>query len=484
MSVTILPSVYSRLLNLESTWVFKVIYPIFISVAPLALYQAFARQVGSRVAFLAAFLFMSPGFVGVGVNITKSAIAWLFLALLILVMISKEMTSVKRAALMIIFAACLVVSHYATSYIVIIILLLAFPLMYGLYAREGSRVGKTLSGTFVALVVIMAFAWYMYVGGSSIFTHVVGIGKYTYINLGDFLNPFARVGIVMEAFGMTEVLSPGRQITRILYYLIIFFTIVGTMRVLRAIVRREKLEFEPEFIAMGLVSLAGWLASVAIPRFDWGGGLHRFFLISLFFVAPVCILGGKASLRFLARLFGSPSQGSSVYVRLVALLVLIPFFLYSIGFAYEVTGDIPLSIPLSMERMEQSDAPDMKVRLNMGYTYERAVYSARWLSQKRETGSNVYADQTSRTHVLACYGMIYPSKMIPTGYRVKGNAYIYLNHLNVVDNLLHVPNPKTHLRTAVPFITCSIAEVLPYLDNKVYTNGGSEIYFQIRRSAR
>jgi len=59
LSVTIWPTVYSCLLNIEGTWIFKVIYPLFFALIPLGLYEVFRKQVGEKIAVLAAFFFIS-----------------------------------------------------------------------------------------------------------------------------------------------------------------------------------------------------------------------------------------------------------------------------------------------------------------------------------------------------------------------------------------------------------------------------------------
>lgn len=479
LSDTILPAVYSRLLNIESTWVFKAVYPVIISIVPFTLYQAFAKQVDSRAAFLGTFLFMSAGFAVVGASITKSAIAWIFLAILILLFVSKEIIRSTRITLLLMIAPLIVVTHYGTSLMMIIAIIMVFPVMYVLYGRK--KDGVIIHGMPGVLIVwiALAFLWYAYIGNSSIFSTVVDTGHYISLNLADILNPFSRETVALEAIGLEGVTSTGQQIAKILYYVIILFTFTGILKILKSILKHEQLNLAPEFIAFGLVSFAGWGISIVVPYFGWGvGGSLRFFTISLLFLAPICVLGGETCLRLLSRCLKVPFQNNLTYLRFMLSLVLIPFFLYSIGFANEITRDIPRSVPLSIERMEQSGEPTTKTYLNMEYTYESAVYSARWLSQRGETSLDVYADHTTINHVLPSYGMIFPSTMIPTEYKVTKNAYIYLNNMNVVDGLLYVLNPEVHTETSVSYMTVNTHEIFHYLDNKVYANNRSEIYSQ------
>ncbi len=159
LSTTIFPALYSRLMNLDLVWMFKAVYPIFFSMVPLVLYEAFRRQVGSRKAFLAAFLIVAfIGFSTIGVSIGKQIIAELFLALLILLLVSRGMGVVTSAALLIIFTAGMVVSHYSISYIAVGFFLMSLPLIYKLYAMRGAKASQILSVTFVTLLLVMSFS--------------------------------------------------------------------------------------------------------------------------------------------------------------------------------------------------------------------------------------------------------------------------------------------------------------------------------------
>ncbi len=56
LSVTILPAIFSNILNLDGRWIFIVIWPIFYAMVPLGLYTVYEGQVGNRTRFLLLFI--------------------------------------------------------------------------------------------------------------------------------------------------------------------------------------------------------------------------------------------------------------------------------------------------------------------------------------------------------------------------------------------------------------------------------------------
>ena len=168
-------------------------------------------------------------------------------------------------------------------------------------------------------------------------------------------------------------------------------------------------------------------------------------------------------------------QISRVYLQALLLLVLLPYFLFNIGFIYEVTSDFPSSVSLSLERMKNSD--DERVTINLGANYTRTidVFGAAWLSQMVTDKSKIYADETSGSYILPSYAAVFPVHNLGTD-EIEEHSYIYLNYVNVVRGIIKVWNPRIIPYTEAISIhrTTEFADILR---NKIYTNGGSEIYY-------
>ena len=59
LSITILPTVYSNMLGMNPTWVYKIIYPLIFALVPVGLYVLWQPYIGKKFSFLASFLFMA-----------------------------------------------------------------------------------------------------------------------------------------------------------------------------------------------------------------------------------------------------------------------------------------------------------------------------------------------------------------------------------------------------------------------------------------
>ncbi|MGZ4951763.1 MAG: hypothetical protein ACXV5K_12120, partial [Halobacteriota archaeon] len=116
LSVSVLPTVYSILLNISTVWVFKLIYSFIFACVPLGLYAIFRTHVKStKSAFLAAFLFASyVSFYGVMPIVTRQELAEFFFVLAILLIVSRYPQTLTKAALLLVFITSLAVSHYTT----------------------------------------------------------------------------------------------------------------------------------------------------------------------------------------------------------------------------------------------------------------------------------------------------------------------------------------------------------------------------------
>ena len=59
LSITVLPTVYSNMLGMSLTWVYKIIYPLIFALVPVGLYLLWKPYIGKKFAFFSAFLFMA-----------------------------------------------------------------------------------------------------------------------------------------------------------------------------------------------------------------------------------------------------------------------------------------------------------------------------------------------------------------------------------------------------------------------------------------
>ena len=489
LSIVMLAPIYSIVSNIEITWVFKIIYPLLFSLVPLGLYRVFQKQTDDKIAFLSCFFFVSFFvFYGEMLQLARQQIAELFLVLLILLMVDKDMNKMKRSVLFIIFGFSLAVSHYGLSYIYMfclistwLILVLAenpeiqkmrdnFHSKFSRYKNKeftGNPIssnpeGRTISSTFVLLFIVFTLAWYMYVSSSYTLNIIVQIGDHIASSIfTDFLNPKAAQGLGII---MVETASPLRSVTKYLHLLSQFFIFVG---VITLISKREGMKFEREYEAFYLVNIVICFAAIGIPYFASSLNTSRLYQITLIFLAPFCVIGGITVFRMLSIIVKASWTDQRVRSSLKVLSVFFAIFLlFNSGFVYEVAKDNSSSISLN----STIDYP----RFN-----EQEVLGAKWLHNVK--GNDIMYTDAYRQLLLRSFELeagrvrAFPADVdkIRDVERIRGGLYIYMGTLNVVEDKVLILH-KSGVSSTREYINL---EDIVNDRNKIYANGGAEVYY-------
>ena len=324
------------------------------------------------------------------------------------------------------------------------------------------------------LYLVMLLAWYMYVSSGTVFSSVVHIGDFIFTNIStELLNPAARSAIILKAIGMEPSISFTHTIGDWLYRITMLFIILG---VLRWILRRQEMKFSQAYIAFSVGGIVLVGVAVLIPCFSLAAlDMTRIYHLSLFFLSPFCILVGEAVFRWMPRLFRF-RLSKRLAISLLTLIVLIPYFLFTSGFIFEVTKDYPTSLPLSITRVDNSGDENAKTAFDYLHNREQNVSSAKWLSRYKVDLAPVHVNRYHHCSVLASYGMMPESLRYLTSHtRLNRGDYIYLGYLNVVDGLFSEPPGPTSAYGREIFHTNKISQLLR-ASSKIYSNGGSEIY--------
>lgn len=451
LSITILPTVYANMLNLNSAWVFKMLYSLIFSFVPLGLYQIWQTYVGKKYAFIAAFLLMAPfTFYTEILGLNRQIIAELFFVLLLLVIVNKKIKPVNKMMCFMVFSFALVASHYALS--AIFLFFISFTLVSLFVLKRPSR---NIAVSMVVLFFVVMFTWYIFTSGSATFDSFVRVGDYVYRQLGDFFNPASRGQTVLTGLGLTGSPSVWNTISRIFAYLTQAFIVFGFVGL---ITKRTRMHIEKEYFILSSTAMAFLAMLILVPGLANTFNMTRFYHVLLFFLAPLFVIG----VVFIVKLLFKREKKFAVSV--LVLIVLVPYFLFQTNFVYEVTGSESWSIPLSGYRMSP-------LRLYGGYGYIDAysAYGAQWLSENVVVENSVfYADDSARNYVLTAYGMVVGDKYsLSNVTTVADNGVVYLSTLNVVYKVI--------LSGELSWNTSELSFIFDEL-NLVYANGGCGVY--------
>jgi uncharacterized membrane protein len=477
LSVTILPNVYSILLNVDNAWVYELVIPFIFAFVPVGLYQLWKTQLkfSNKLAFLSAFFFMSYfSFVD---PVPRQLVAEFFLVLILLLILSTPLQGSKKTALLILFIGSLTVSHYSTTYLFVgylAILLIGSALIGAKSKQKQSR--SVVSATLVALVVAIVFGWYIFASGGAPYQALQMAGTTIAHSLtNDFLGPPESTVATGLGVGIQNL-----PFSHALYHYWIIATEVLIVAGLAFVTwRRKALRVNTQFLLLSFASFILMLAAIAVPSVAGVINGNRLFALALLFLAPYCILGIEAIVCTTSSWIRANGELISKLKCAALIGVLIPYFLFTYGFIWEVT-EHPSNYAF-LPSQEQSERV-VEYSLN-GSTWSymvqapistQDVYAAKWLSTSASR-LPVYADFAYWPEVRG-YANVSPdsnSSFTPAiANHSLNNAYVYLGAADVQSGniALTLPNSTYQIQ---PFSSYPALTV----GNLVYSNGLAEVRY-------
>lgn len=469
LSVTILPTMIASLSGMEATWVYKLDFSVIFALVPMILFISYWRMFGKADALCAVFLIMSlSSFFGELPSVGRQEVAEVFLALMILLLMRDGMQARKKWSLFMAFSVGLVVSHYGTTYIFMLIALLGSLIGFTL-ARTRKLPWRTVMLPLTMFFVLIALSWYIYVPPGGPFQNVVNLSSNIVSRFSsDFFSVNAVDPSTAMALGAGHI-SLAHDIGRALFLVTTMFVIVGVLLFAKS---PQCSNIEYRLLCYGSTVVLG--IAVVVPNFASALNMTRIYHLTLLFLAPFCVLGGKAIFGWIWRSVSSVGLrcDTTRIAKISVCAVIVLLFLFQVGFMYEVTGDVVSSIPLSRGKLD-------KVYLYYSNPSVQDVFSAKWSSNHMDSRSVVLSDTPARMHVLTSYAMLprdpVLAMLINTSLDLsqhKGvTLYVYLSRLNVIDGIV----------VGYYGYEWNTRQILPVLGtmNKIYSNGGSTIYARV-----
>jgi len=363
IGATIIAPYLLKIFQIPLLYTFKVVYPILFAFVPVVLYSIFIRWINGREAFLASFLFIAfPSFLIEMPGIPEGMVAELLLILTIFLIIASNLRLKYKIPPIIICGLLTSFIHYSVGVILIILLIIGFFIQLRIKGRMptwafGSCLIIILIGSslFFATTVEGALARQLSLLYNSFVPEQIEvklkeIPEFTEVpRPKEFVKPTPipekeapklpplpeRYEPLMQtALGLDflEVPTSG-QFFRVLQWILVLLIPIGLVRL-----RRNK---EYWIFTIGTIILIGLCL---IPEFSSILNATRFFHFSLIMLAPASIIGGIL-------IFRKP--------QIFTLCILIPYFLFTSGFIFEVTKqedisriNIPYNIALSDHRVD------------------------------------------------------------------------------------------------------------------------------------
>ncbi len=126
LSITILPTIIRNLTGIDQLSIYKVVFPMIISLISVVVYQIGKRLTTGRLAYAGAFAFLLQAqFFTQLPALMRQGIAFLFFGLIIDSLIREDINQKQKNYLVLIFGTGIILSHYSTNYVTLVLLLLA-----------------------------------------------------------------------------------------------------------------------------------------------------------------------------------------------------------------------------------------------------------------------------------------------------------------------------------------------------------------------
>ncbi len=498
LSVVILQPIYSIMLNVNLKDVFRVIYPIIYSFTSLAIYATY-RKLGNdkKIAFLATLLFILFPFSYLPLSkCVRQGIAMFFLALFLLLIVSRNITGYRRSLLLIAFSSSIIVSHYSTSYIFMLVLYLVLLLQYILhliYTKKKIKLYSTngITLNLVMLYTVLCIFWYLYTSLGKPYKSLIDFIKHVKTQISSLLLSESSYTI----YALSEKWVFSIEITKYLIFIISVFIFIGV--ILTAIyvfsgriinmndnINCIKLQYE---YSLFLISFFVILISTVLPTKDIFS-TPRVYPICLITLSIISIVGFirinnivYKKIIFILKNFKLKNWYHCKYYYILYSIFLILLLLFGYGFVSEVItkdGDYPPNVIISKPRsMFINDAQYLRSFYGL-YFSDKDAFSAKWLASVRDESLKIYLDPYSDAILISILGPNWIRTKPPlnlfnyvTNKSDVKSGYIYLRTYNVLRQVsIHAPPPRAY----------NLSEVYPIdISNKIYTNGGSEIYYYI-----
>jgi uncharacterized membrane protein len=446
LSITILPTVYSNMLGLDPTWVFKIIYPLIFALVPVGLYVLWQPYIGKKLSFIAAFVFMAQStFFTEMLALNRQMIGELFFVLLLLTLLNKKVKKEGKFVAFALLSFGLIFSHYALAEIFVFLIFAAWAAS-AFYLRRPSF---NLQLSLVLFFFVAMFLWYIYTSGAVVFQSFMSFTGYIASQLGEFFNPASRGTAVLTGLGLAQSPSLLNTISRGFAYLTEIFIVVG---IIALIAKKIPFRFERDYIVFSILTAFFLVLLTLIPGLANALSMTRFYHILLMILAPFCVAGMWITAGYLSK------HKKQIVFTVLVIGVLVPYFLFQTNLIYEVTGAESWSIPLSGYRMDPT-----QLYGNYGYVDPFSVYGARWTGANVPYENDLAADNAYYTSLTA-YGPIYRGYMTPLDPSIPlhGGEYVFLSYISIEYQ------QQTTNGTIPPMVTQT---------SVVYSNGGTEVRF-------
>jgi uncharacterized membrane protein len=501
LSIMILNPIYNLMLNIDSIWTFKISFIMIFAFVPLVLFYVYKNLVKTKEAFFSSILIIiTPMFITSEIGGARNQIGLLYFALILLLMVDSELEQSKKSVLALIFAAALPLSHYGMAAIFIVFLLLGWFIYGILQYCEKKKIMENIKSkfnfafrslsernsnletfygfhaNFVKFYLIITISWFMYIAAGGVFRVVTyNIAYKTFLQMteifsNEYLEPLGAAAIGLD---LGEVSVVGKAF-RLFQYAIQMLIVVGLLRIIL-----EKKSFKKQYIALAIAGFSVLVALLVVPNFSVGFGIPRFYFRALFILSPLFLLGGEILCHLSFKLFGQLhrlvrrstlvafSSNRTNHIFLLTMMIIIPYFLISSGFVFEVSGNTNYGI------MDSPSSPALSSnRIYMPVFNTQESIGANWVQEYNKDKSLndiiIYTDLNTNKLWIEFVPMS-SIRTIQSSGKMAEDGYIFISTWNIKKDEFNLKVNQS--------IENIPMQLKLFSNNFIYNNGGAHILF-------
>lgn len=493
LAVTIVIPIYCLMLDLHQIYFYKYIVPILSIFIPFTLYKSYNCYFNNndKISFLSVLFFVTMfNFFAWSANTMKMVSSGIYLSLIVYLITTREIDLIRKKILLLLFLWGVVISHYGTAYLLLMVFILSKCLQ--LFLRKHIIRSYNIIDIYLILYFMsLTIFWYL------IFRRTFSFEQFLYI-LANIIS--TRIVILKgKTYGtklLTEMIAPYIEIIKLLYIFIYLLMLIGILYMFFTKLKEKAID---EYILMSLI----FTFIIPLPYISdiglYSGG--RAWLLPSFFAIPFVTVGGiQIYNQFVKKItitkyFNNISTSSfrDSYFFIAVFLCL--FIAFNTGLAAEVfwKHNISPTAYVGGSRILQNGTIDEKEYFYKIYLTEKDLEASRWVTNKMDYKNIILCGANSEKYFqLLGLASEYSYKRmgktkesikvfkLTNNTRVIHNSYVYLSEFNLATKKIKII-PKSDPVWGTFTFHFDISEIHDILisSNKIYTNGGSEIYLKV-----
>lgn len=482
----ILHPIYIILADIPFVWEWRIVHPLLFSIIPVLMYQIYRRMVDDRTAFLSTFLVTSTfTFYLLFSSQIRTPMATFYMVFFGFLIVDDKIPNKIKLPLMLVFSFLLISAHYGTSFIFLFVLIsgsIIYPILERLSGKESVK--NYLPFTFLAMYLVLAFSWYIYVASGARFVDLSRFFAHfceSLISL-EFFNPHGSY----TTYALEHSYSTSINILKYMYIFVYLTAAIGIAREVYNSIHKNIKSFDTYYLSLSIAFL-GVMLSTLLPTKAYNTA--RVVFITLTFLAPFCVTGGYAIFQNIAKVLAKilklkNNLGNINFTTVFAVFLMI-FFLFNSGFISEVvTKDYAPYTIIGKGRIMKSNNTQYKLYLYRFYRPLCDIEMCKWITKYSDKNKILYSDffisegtLRYRNSFIPEYGLVPGHNNRPKVHRLTINVkilksnYILLGYHNIRDKFV--------VSQWNPIIYFNISRLYPTLiqSSRIYDSKRSQIYY-------